>query len=461
RVIHADLTTTEASLKGADRDVASARDVRIQLSHNGPGTIHARELQFADSMWPDIEVTTHRTDDGWKLWGQWELEPGIAIALTGRLDDRCRHGAPRGFVRAELPETRLNRSIGDTSAQETTGATTVGRFAQLEGWDFFGAVGAWAQVDFGPQGTTHRGEVNFERLHGELSSQQPDEGHRARFFGLSGKMTLSSLFPLQTQGTQRLALRALMLELPGFPRMEQFADLEAHYRLGGEDGVFIEQAHASWVEYRWRGRGRYGRSDPIIDRLYREGNRISAYALQIEPNASGFDTTLHLQNFNLFALLEGITDGKVRGGGRLTGRITLGFEGGNWRWPQAMLVAEPQDRLTPEPVTSGEDAHQLRYQGSYRVSDPQLKFIILDSARSAIRTHPNRSIIMGILDNALDQFNYTSLEVRSFGSGDSGRLIFTGYGRTRDDDIGMQDHRIDLRLSADVVRRILRLGDTD
>ncbi|MCC5830047.1 MAG: hypothetical protein JJU36_11425, partial [Phycisphaeraceae bacterium] len=209
RVIHADLTTTQVALEGSDGDVASAQYVRIELYNDRVGTIHAHELFFADSMWPDVVTATLPTDGGWELLGQWELERGMAIDLAGRLDNHWRNGAPSGLVRAELPVTRLNRNSGDAAAQGATGATTVERFAQLKGWDFFGTVGALAQVGFGPQGATHDGEINFERLHGELSSQQPDEGHRARFFGLSGKMTLSSLFPLQTQGTQRLALRAL------------------------------------------------------------------------------------------------------------------------------------------------------------------------------------------------------------------------------------------------------------
>jgi hypothetical protein len=200
-----------------------------------------------------------------------------------------------------------------------------------------GTVGARLNARFGPAGVETGGTVTLS----DLSFQGPGVAV-ARTGGLTGTVTLDSLAPIRTVGTQGLEVGLLDL------RAIQLTGGEARFALPGDDTLLIERARFPWLG------GEVGIFDSEVGfggggrvTLRGEGLEIEeALAILDVPGLSGQGRLEAVLPLALDAFSVSIEDGRFRsttqGVLRYQGEASAAVAGGN---PQTELAFSALEEL--------------------------------------------------------------------------------------------------------------------
>jgi hypothetical protein len=245
-----------------------------------PGAFALPELVYKNQTLPPIsgKIAFYGADLNAQL--NWEPVAGAKLNITSQVTV---DPALKATAKATLPAFNQQDSFAIARFLEKAG---VARAATSE---ISGTMSAWAQVNYRDDKLTGNGEVTIKDMtvNDRLSAMQ--------ITGLTGKITLAELFPLRSEGGQRITARTVKLN------EVQLHDADVTLALESPTTVLLE-----------RTRARMG-----------EQGILGLTAFRYRTGKTEIDTDLLLENVNIKDLFQSFAKEKLEGDGGIWGRVPI------------------------------------------------------------------------------------------------------------------------------------------
>jgi hypothetical protein len=289
--LNAELTIEGAALKHAASGVSLAGiSVRMPVTMNADkhvgtdeGAFTVASVAIGREQLKPLAGTLAVRDRRATFSATWAALPDSVLSASGWIERR--DSGVSGDLTASLPPGRLDDA-----------GMLARRVPALKGWDMTGSVGLDADVKIAE--SQPRGRITLALDGVEATSK--DAG--AEVHGLSGRVAVDfdhATNVVSTAGSQRIRVSRA-----AFGTIE-LTDAVLAFRLDDQpEPLLVEQFSAGWL-----------------------GGRVSTADVRFDPRNPKFTATLAADNVGLKEFLAFAAEGRARGEGRLSGRVTMRFDG--------------------------------------------------------------------------------------------------------------------------------------
>jgi hypothetical protein len=330
---------------GRYRDTTAAMDVAdvegaLPVSWNAPkqppGDLRIGTIALQGGTWPGLAAKVNFANGRVEAATDWEPITGAATHLEGWVDVL---GAIKGQVAASVPPFTISQS-GDVGAR----LRQVGD-AQITGTFAIDGVVKFDGAHLDPHLTAKVGGAAVSSVSYDFALE-----------GIDGSLEINSLTPLQTPGSQRLAVKKMR-----FGKLEM-VDGQTQFRAESADSIFIEKVEFGWC-----------------------GGRVFSNAFRIDPAHPLLDATVYADGLKVPEVLKQLPKigDDVTGTGSLYGRLPVKISAKGAEFGDGFLYATPGvEKLS---LGSGGDTVAALVADQAAKLGPQVQATLRERVKAAMR----------------------------------------------------------------------------
>lgn len=360
--------------------MAAAEAVRLPfsvgagLAEDAPAFgVTVRLAQLAEDYFPQGEFETLQ------IAGRAWMNRGV---LNFTADAELGH-VPQATVSVQGSHDLLALGQGETQIEARADMVTVGRWLEAVGWLRDAAASGQVTLD-----ATVGFDLGFTldaiaKLHNvELSSNQYD----VSLHGLNGTVRADSLLPFATPPRQELTVDSLQLGTL------QLVDGRIVFSLQDTRELLVERTIWFWPD----------------------GGRFSVLSFRYEPGGP-LDVELYVEDWNLLQYLEETTDSKIRGDGKVYGRIPVTYADGKIR------------------IHEGAYLNGAPGGGTIQIINQDIRQLLMGNLLAALGENERSKLVAERLNEAAQDMRYDFLKIqvtRHEQGGKTCRIEIRGQGQS-------------------------------